>query len=99
MLKSDVTVSGGRTILLFHLETSQAREWVEEHVSDQCEMLGPTLAVEPRFGQGLLHSMLDGGLIVGFEDDHHRWPEPPDDPSESPESPMSAYDIAGWRVM
>jgi hypothetical protein len=68
MLNSDVTMSGGKSILLFHLESSNAREWVEEHVSDECELLGLTLAVEPGFGRTLLEGMLDGGLVVGFED-------------------------------
>lgn len=62
---ADVCVTGGGSLYLFMLETPAAKVWVEQHVSDDRQMLGNGLAVEWRYAQALAEGMQDDGLIVG----------------------------------
>ena len=64
----DVAISAGGTVYLFHLVTPRARAWVEEHISDDHQMLGTSLAVEHRYAAGLAAGMQDDGLIVRDEE-------------------------------
>ena len=51
-------------LFLFHLETEEAEEWVEEHVSEEVSFWGKALVVEGRYAQDLANGMLSDGLDV-----------------------------------
>lgn len=62
---SDVTVSGGGTIYLFHLESDTARDWVDDQVQlEGWQWLGRAFAVEHRYVGALIEGMLADGLRV-----------------------------------
>jgi hypothetical protein len=61
---ADVGISGAGTVYLFHLHTTQARAWAEEHVSDDRQMFGTALAVEHRCVAALAAGMIADGLVV-----------------------------------
>jgi hypothetical protein len=61
---ADVRVAGGGTVSLFLLLTAEAHLWVEEHVSEDRQMLGAGLAVEHRYAANLAAGMQADGLIV-----------------------------------
>lgn len=62
---TDVTVSGGGTVYLFHLESDDAHEWVEEHVQlESWQWLGRGFGVEHRFAGPLIEGMAADGLRV-----------------------------------
>ena len=44
--------------------TSQAKEWIGEHVQPDATWFGHALIVEHRFAWGLAQGMVDGGLKV-----------------------------------
>ena len=56
------------SILLFVLLTVEARAWVDAHVSEDRQMLGSGLAVEPRYAAALAKGMAGDGLTVVDED-------------------------------
>ena len=64
-LQTDVIVSGGGTIYLFHLESDTAHAWVDDqvHVEDW-QWLGPAFAVEHRYARLLIDGMVADGLRV-----------------------------------
>jgi hypothetical protein len=62
---TDVTVSGGGTVYLFHLESNDAHDWVEEHVQlESWQRLGSAFAVEHRYAGPLIEGMVGDGLRV-----------------------------------
>ena len=61
---SDVVVSGAGTVYLFELLTDDARTWVNEHVSEEHQMFGRSLAVEHRYVGPLIEGMEGDGLVV-----------------------------------
>jgi len=63
-MKADVRIVGRGTVYLFLLGTEQAREWVDEHVSSDRQMLGCGLAVEHRYAAALAEGMQRSGLAV-----------------------------------
>jgi len=62
--KADVCISGGGSVYLFALLTPDARAWVEDSVSDDCQMLGCGLAVEHRYAAALAAGMVADGLAI-----------------------------------
>lgn len=62
--KPDVLVTGGGKVYLLVLNTVLAREWVEDHVSPERQMLGAALAVEQRYVGDILEGMQRDGLSV-----------------------------------
>lgn len=61
----DVTVQNEGTILLFHLNTEAAQEWVEHHVeTESYQWFGPALVVEHRYADTLVAGMQNDGLEV-----------------------------------
>ena len=63
----DVCVAGGGTLYLFLLLTPEARAWVEQHVSEDRQMLGAGLAVEHRYAVDLAQGMQSNGLTVEYQ--------------------------------
>ena len=61
---TDVTVIAGGTVYLLHLHSIEAREWVEEHVSGERQMLGTGVAVEHRYVLDVVLGMRTDGLEV-----------------------------------
>ena len=58
-----MTVTNHGSIILFHLNTPEAKTWVEAHVSEPMYH-GYALAVEPRYAEQLAEGMRDDGLTV-----------------------------------
>ena len=63
-VRADVCITGGGTVILFLLETPEARQWVDEHVSRDRQMFGHGLTVEHRHAAALVEGMRDGGLVI-----------------------------------
>ena len=61
---ADVRVTGGGSVYVFMLLSPEARAWVEENVSADRMMLGPSLAVEWRFAAALAEGMEADGLVL-----------------------------------
>lgn len=64
MSTSDVTIEHVGSLMLFHLNTDAARDWVDEYVQDEAEFFGGALVVEPRYASNLANGMADDGLEV-----------------------------------
>jgi hypothetical protein len=60
----DVEVSNHGSIWLVTPITPEAKEWIAEHVSDEAQWLGFSLAVEHRFVTALLEGIADYGFEV-----------------------------------
>jgi len=61
----DVDVTDHGSVVLFHLETRRACDWVNVNVGGDGAMYhGNALCVEPRYAQGLICGMEEGGLTV-----------------------------------
>ena len=60
----DVRVVNNGSIVLFHLNTSEASNWVEENVSKEAQYFGNALVVEPRYVADLVAGMRHDGLEV-----------------------------------
>jgi hypothetical protein len=60
----DVLVHNEGTVFLFCPLTSQAKEWIDEHVSPDAQWFGSALVVEHRFAWGLAQGMKDAGLVL-----------------------------------
>jgi hypothetical protein len=67
-MTADVRVIGGGSVFLFVLATPEARAWVDEHVSEDRQMLGRGLAVEHRYAAALAAGMQADGLTIGSEE-------------------------------
>jgi hypothetical protein len=52
------------SIVLFHLNTPEASQWVEENVAGEAQYFGMALVVEPRYVADLIHGMHEAGLEV-----------------------------------
>ena len=63
-VRADVCITGGGTVILFLLETPEARQWVDEHVSRDRQMFGHGLAVEHRYAAALADGMQADGLVI-----------------------------------
>lgn len=63
----DVRVAGGGTVFLFVLETPEARQWVDEHASEDRQMLGKGVAVGWRYAAALAAGMQADGLVIASE--------------------------------
>jgi hypothetical protein len=61
----DVTIQNEGTIVLFHLLTPAAEEWVDEHVPEDAPWFGAALVVEHRYAADLGNGMAADGLEVG----------------------------------
>lgn len=58
----DVLVHSEGTLFLFCPLTSQAKEWIDEHVQPDALWFGSALVVEHRFAWRLAQGMKDAGL-------------------------------------
>ena len=63
-ITADVTIDeeSNSSLYLFHLETDRAREWVEEHVSEQPTNLMGALIVGHVVARALAVTMMEDGL-------------------------------------
>jgi len=59
----DILVRNEGTVFVFCPLTSQARQWINEHVSDAL-WFGNVLVVEHRFAWGLAVGMKDAELVL-----------------------------------
>jgi hypothetical protein len=60
----DVLVHNEGTLFLFCPLTSQAKEWIDEHIQPDAQWFGSVLVVEHRFAWGLAQGMKDAGLVL-----------------------------------
>jgi len=60
----DILVQNEGTVFLFCPLTSQAKEWIDEHVQPDAMWFGNALVVEHRFAWGLAQEMKDTGLSL-----------------------------------
>ena len=60
----DVRIIDGGSVILFALLTPGGHDWVASHVSEDGQMLGIGLAVEPRPAGALADDMARDGLVV-----------------------------------
>jgi len=61
---ADVHIVDHRSIVLFHLNTTEASAWVEENLSNEAQFFGTALVVEPRYVADLIAGMRETGLEV-----------------------------------
>ncbi len=61
---SDVTIQCEGTISLFHLNTDEAKGWVEDNVEGDSQFFGSALVVEHRYVDNLIYGMTEDGLSV-----------------------------------
>ena len=62
--KPDVVTVQHGSIVLLHLHTDAARDWVRDNVSDEAQYFGAALVVEPRFVAHLVEGMIASGLVI-----------------------------------
>lgn len=60
----DVNVVNHGSLFAFELLTMEAREWVDQNVSDDTQFFGGALMVEPRYALNLARGMQNAGLDV-----------------------------------
>jgi hypothetical protein len=61
----DVVVQNEGSLFVFHLNTIEARSWVEEHVTTEpWQWIGGALTVEHRYARDLASGMQADGLLV-----------------------------------
>jgi hypothetical protein len=58
----DVRLYVGGSIVLFAPLSRVATEWCEEHLPDDCPMLGDQYAVEARYAYDIVEGMMRDGL-------------------------------------
>jgi len=58
----DFYVLGGGTLYLLQPNTDAARDWIREHISDEAQTLGESVAVEHRYLRDILEGIRDDGL-------------------------------------
>ena len=63
-IRIDVQVRNEGSLFLFDLLTDTAKSWVTEHVKDDAQFWGPSLAVQPRYAGNLATAMQKDGLCV-----------------------------------
>jgi hypothetical protein len=61
----DVLVENHFSLFLFRLLSPEAKQWVDENVSDDAQFFGGALVVEPRYARDLLDGIVAAGLAVG----------------------------------
>lgn len=60
----DAMVENHGSLFLVRLLTSNAKDWINEHVSEEAQFFGWALVVEPRYIEDLIESMQGDGLVV-----------------------------------
>ncbi len=60
----DVRIVNHGCIILFHLNTPDAAQWVEENVTKAAQYFGTALVVEPRYVEALVAGMRGDRLEV-----------------------------------
>lgn len=60
----DVEVVDEGSLFVFHLFTSEALTWADEHIPTKTRMTGSTFWVEQRFAREIAAGMIADGLIV-----------------------------------
>lgn len=63
LIPADVTVVNHGSIVIVRPKTAEARQWIEDHVSDDAQWFGG-IVVEPRYLDDLLQGMMADGLVV-----------------------------------
>jgi hypothetical protein len=61
---ADVHIVNHHSIVLFHLNTPEASQWVQENVSGEAQFFGTALVVEPRYVADLVAGMREAGREV-----------------------------------
>lgn len=61
---ADVIIQNHGSIVLFKLETDEARTWVEENIGGDATYWAGGLVAEPRYVNHVTRGMLNDGLIV-----------------------------------
>lgn len=60
----DVSVQNHGSVVLFHPNTPAARRWIAANVADDAQWFGGALAVEPRYADSLVVSLVSDGLTI-----------------------------------
>jgi len=60
----DVHVVNHGSLFAFELLSQEAREWVDQNVSEDAQFFGGALMVEPRYAMDLATGMQNDGLEV-----------------------------------
>jgi hypothetical protein len=60
--EADVVIRNEGSLILFHLLTPEAHEFVDRNVSEDAQYFGNALAVEPRYAECLANGMIEAGL-------------------------------------
>jgi len=63
-MNPDVRIQFEGSIVLFHLDSDAAKQFVDSNVNDDAPYMGAALAVEARYAQDLAEGMQCDGLIV-----------------------------------
>lgn len=59
---ADFTVENHGSIVLLRPNTEAAREWLDEHISDDAQTFGNAIAIEPRYVGDILYGIEGDGL-------------------------------------
>ena len=60
----DFYVLGGGSVYLLQPNTDAARDWIREHISDEAQTLGESVAVEHRYIGDIIEGIRDDGLTI-----------------------------------
>jgi len=60
----DFNVLGGGTVYLLQPNTDAARDWLREHISEEAQTLGESVAVEHRYIRSLIEGIRNDGLTI-----------------------------------
>ena len=63
-METDFSVGGGGTIYTLLPLTQAAKDWVAEHLPDDCPALGSNLCIEHRFIGDIVQGIIADGLTV-----------------------------------
>ncbi|HEY5657142.1 MAG TPA: hypothetical protein VIY27_05090 [Myxococcota bacterium] len=61
----DATIANHGSVVLLYPATDAARAWLDEHIPDDAQWFGRSLAIEPRYVAPIVAMMRDEGLTVG----------------------------------
>ncbi len=60
----DVVVENHFSLILFRLLSPEAKQWVDDNVTEDAQFFGGALVVEPRYARDLIDGLIADGLAV-----------------------------------
>jgi len=60
----DIQIENHGSIVMLHMLTTTAKEWVKEHTGEEAQFFGNALVVEPRYVRDIIQGAINDGLIV-----------------------------------